>query len=78
MGSVRTPIRDVAGVFHRDSAPDRRAVPTKETPVLDIVYVLGVIVLFALVGLIAKAVERLGPRAGGSAGREASGGEERG
>ncbi len=30
-----------------------------ESQVLDIVYVLGVIVLFAIVGLIAKAVEKL-------------------
>lgn len=32
---------------------------------LDIVYVLGVIALFALVAVVAKAVEKLGPRPGG-------------
>ena len=31
----------------------------ESSPVLDIVYILGVIALFALVGLVAKAVEKL-------------------
>ncbi len=30
-----------------------------ESPVLDLFYVLGIIVLFVIVGLVAKAVERL-------------------
>jgi hypothetical protein len=47
------------------SAGPRRAVPTgpararTESLVLDVVYVLGTIALFALFGLIAKAVEKL-------------------
>ena len=43
---------------------------------LDVIYLAATIALFALVGLIAKGVERTGPR--GSAQREAMGGEERG
>jgi len=35
------------------------AVLRTESLVLDIVYVLGVIVLFVIVGLVAKAVEKL-------------------
>lgn len=45
---------------------------------LDLAYVIGIIAVFVLVGLIAKGVEKLGPRARGSARREAAGGEERG
>lgn len=42
-------------------APDRASrEPTPEEPtVLDIVYVLGIIAVFVLVGLIAKGVENL-------------------
>ena len=45
---------------------------------LDIVYLLGIIAVFVVVGLIARGVEKLGPRARGAARREAAGGEERG
>ncbi len=45
---------------------------------LDLVYVLLIAATFALVGLIAKGVEKLGPRAGGSPQREALRGGERG
>ncbi|WP_227820195.1 hypothetical protein [Agromyces aureus] len=45
---------------------------------LDVVYILGIIAVFVLVGLIARGVEKLGPRARGSAVREAAGREERG
>ena len=45
---------------------------------LDVVYILSIIAVFVVVGLIAKGVEKLGPRARGSARREAAGGEERG
>lgn len=34
--------------------------------VLDVIYVLATLALFAVVGLIARAVERLGHRSGGS------------
>jgi hypothetical protein len=46
--------------------------------VLDVIYLAATLALFALVGLIAKAVEKLGPRPRGSAQREAMGGGERG
>jgi len=48
-----------------DSAHPRRAVPARpagarsESLVLDVVYVLVVIAVFALIGLVAKAVEKL-------------------
>ncbi|MFF2389054.1 hypothetical protein [Agromyces sp. NPDC058104] len=45
---------------------------------LDIVTLIGILAVFVVVGLIAKGVEQLGPRARGSARREAAGGEERG
>ncbi|MWB98054.1 hypothetical protein [Agromyces seonyuensis] len=44
---------------------------------LDLWYVLGVIALFALVGLVAEGVSKLGPDARGSAPREAGRGGER-
>ena len=47
-------------------------------PVLDVIHLLAILALFALLALIAKGAERLGPRARGSAQREAMGGEERG
>mgnify|MGYP006929310938 CR=1 FL=1 len=52
---VRSGLRRVPGVRpHLRAAPDRM-----ELLVLDLVYVLGVIVLFVLVGLTGKAVEGL-------------------
>jgi hypothetical protein len=46
--------------------------------VLDVIYLAATLALFALVGLIAKGVERTGPRPRGSAQRAAMSGEERG
>jgi hypothetical protein len=46
--------------------------------VLDIIYLALTLALFALVSLVAKAVEKTGPRARGSAQREAMDGEARG
>jgi hypothetical protein len=46
--------------------------------VLDVIYLAATLALFALVGVIAKAVEKLGPRPGGSAQRPALRGEEQG
>ena len=43
---------------------------------LDVIYLAATLALFALVGLIAKGVEKLGPRSRGSAHREAMRGEE--
>ncbi|SFR68947.1 hypothetical protein SAMN05428970_0559 [Agromyces sp. CF514] len=45
---------------------------------LDVVYILGILAVFALVGLIARGVEKLGPPAPVSAHREAMTREERG
>lgn len=45
---------------------------------LDVVYLLGILAVFALVGLIAKGVEKLGPPAQVSSVRDAAGREERG
>ena len=45
---------------------------------LDIIYLALTFALFALVALIAKGVERTGPRARGSDQRDAMGGEARG
>lgn len=42
---------------------------------LDIIYLALTLALFALVSLVAKGVEKLGPRARGSAQREAMDGE---
>lgn len=42
------------------------------------IYLVATVALFALVGLIAKAVENLGPRAGGSTPHEVTGGGEQG
>ena len=53
-------------------------IPNPGVSVLDIVTLLGILAVFAVVGLIAKGVEKLGPPARGSARREAAGGEERG
>jgi hypothetical protein len=44
--------------------------------VLDVVYLVAVIALFALVGLVAKGVERLGLPTRGSAQRDATRGRE--
>ncbi|WP_337002278.1 MULTISPECIES: hypothetical protein [unclassified Microbacterium] len=45
---------------------------------LDIIYIALTLALFALVSLVAKAVEKAGPRARGSAQREAMDGGARG
>ncbi|WP_176697119.1 hypothetical protein [Microbacterium sp. 3J1] len=44
---------------------------------LDIIYIALTLALFALVSLVAKGVERTGPRARGSAQRDALNGEAR-
>ncbi|MDF2581167.1 MAG: hypothetical protein K0S49_2746 [Microbacterium sp.] len=44
---------------------------------LDVIYLAATIALFALVGLIARGVEHLGPRARASAPREPMNGEAR-
>jgi len=49
----------------------------QESPVLDLIYIALTLALFALVGLVAKGVEKLGPHARGSAHRESTGGAER-
>jgi hypothetical protein len=53
-------------VFHRETRPVRAPsrpgaalLPESESLVLDVVYVLGAIALFVIVGLIGKAVEKL-------------------
>jgi len=48
-----------------------------ESSVLDLVFVIGVLAVFTLVGVIAKGVERLGPRAAGSDARAARTGGDR-
>lgn len=45
---------------------------------LDVIYLVATLALFALVGVIATAVEKLGPRPGGAAQRPALRGEEQG
>jgi hypothetical protein len=37
----------------------RRIAPTRGVPVLDVIYLVATLALFALVGLIAKGAERL-------------------
>ncbi len=66
MRSVRTGIQPRTEVFDRELRPIRRTAPRSwvvflrmESLVLDLVYVLGVIVLFAVVALVAKGVEKL-------------------
>ncbi|MCP2638440.1 hypothetical protein K0817_017950 [Microbacterium sp. HD4P20] len=44
---------------------------------LDVIYLVTTLALFALVGLLAKGVEKLGPPARAAAAHEARGGEER-
>lgn len=44
---------------------------------LDVIYLVATIALFALVGLIARGVEQLGPRASASTPREPLSGETR-
>ncbi|WP_261164642.1 hypothetical protein [Microbacterium sp. Marseille-Q6965] len=64
---MRTPDSSPREVFHRQlcpvcghAAPHRAARRWKRSPgVSDLIYLLGVIALFALVGVVAKAVERL-------------------
>jgi hypothetical protein len=55
-----------ARVLHRrcsETLPARRARglrhPNHGVPVLDVVYILGIIAVFVLVGLIARGVEKL-------------------
>lgn len=52
--------------------------PNRELLVLDVVFIVVTLAVFAIIGLIARGVERLdtGPR--GSARREARGAQERG
>lgn len=50
----------------------------QESFVLDVIYVLATLAIFAVVGLVAKGVEKLGPRSGGSTQRAAVGGGDRG
>ncbi|MFS0734334.1 hypothetical protein ABC304_01270 [Microbacterium sp. 1P10UB] len=45
---------------------------------LDVVFIVATLALFALVALVAKGVERLGPRSGVSPQREAMRGGDRG
>ena len=45
---------------------------------LDVVFLLTTLALFALVGLIVKGVEKMGPRSGGSARHEVTSGGDRG
>ncbi len=66
MRFVRAALRPRAQVLDRDLRPSGRAaanpaaaVLRMESLVLDLLYVLGVIVLFVIVGLVAKAVEKL-------------------
>lgn len=67
MGSVRTVIRHGMRVFDRDSCLTRHAAPDPWGPllsewspsVLDLVFVLGVITLFVILGVLGKAVEKL-------------------
>jgi hypothetical protein len=40
-------------------APAGRGTPHRRIPVLDLVYIAGAIVLFALVGLVGRGVEKL-------------------
>ena len=49
----------VGGAGSRRAVPERPARARSEFFVLDVVYVAGVIALFALLGLIARAVEKL-------------------
>jgi len=44
--------------------------------VLDVIYLALTLALFALVALVARAVEKLGPRSGATARRGATSGEE--
>jgi hypothetical protein len=45
--------------------------------VLDVIYILTTLALFALVGLVVKGVEKLGPRPSGSPHRATLRGEDR-
>ncbi|WP_156366345.1 hypothetical protein [Microbacterium sp. No. 7] len=67
MGSVRAADGRRRRVFDQESRRQvgarariaARSLRSSESVVLDIVYVLGVLALFALVGLIGRAVEKL-------------------
>ncbi|MFD3446386.1 hypothetical protein ACFDTO_17465 [Microbacteriaceae bacterium 4G12] len=71
MDSVRTAFGPCGRVLHRISCPPRHPcrgiavrhrrlpLPGEETSVLDVTYVLATLALFAIVGLLAKGVERL-------------------
>ncbi len=65
MDSVRTAGRGIRRVLHRSRAPHRApACPAavivfSGVPVLDVVFIVATLALFALVALVAKGVERL-------------------
>lgn len=68
MGFVRTRFRVCSRVSNRSLSPrsgDRISIRTcahsllKESTLLDIIYVLGIIAVFVVVGLIARGVEKL-------------------
>jgi hypothetical protein len=67
MESVRAARTGPRAVLHRESwsstrrppAPLTGADPDPGVPVLDVIYLVATLALFALVGLIAKAVEKL-------------------
>lgn len=66
MGTVRTPGGGAPRDFNRELRRSRRAVPDvgsaasrTESPVLDLLLLAATLVLFALVALVAKGVEKL-------------------
>ncbi|CAQ00583.1 hypothetical protein B5P19_12630 [Clavibacter sepedonicus] len=59
---MRTPAREVssgASCPRRAPASDRPRHPHRRIPVLDLVYIAGAIVLFALVALVGRGAEKL-------------------
>lgn len=57
--AARAPTRSRIGTCVRADVPARKPVSRMEPVVLDLVYVLGAIALFVVIGLIGKAVEKL-------------------